>query len=322
MSVIAAYYYNKGNRVQKLALDEHVELDRDRSGFCWIALHDPTPEELRAIQVTYNLHPLTIDNAMHPLCPPKLEVYNDELYIVAQTAILVGDRICYGKMAIFTGHNHLITVRHGEGGALGSLRGQLEASPPLLGKGVDYVLHAILHRIVDQYLPIFETIEDNVLAMEKRSLDDFLGRDDVAHIFHLRCELTRFQRTLGAMSELVKKLVRGHFPCISSQVRPYFNDVADHVDRVQGMVNGLLQVVTSVFEFSSLLEAQRTGVITRQLAAWAAILAVPTAIAGIYGMNFKNMPELDTVYGYFVVLGLITLSCIILFVRFRKAKWL
>jgi magnesium transporter len=105
--------------------------------------------------------------------PPKLEVYNDELYIVAQTAILVGDRICYGKMAIFTGHNHLITVRHGEGGALGSLRGQLEASPPLLGKGVDYVLHAILHRIVDQYLPIFETIEDNVLAMEKRSLDDF-----------------------------------------------------------------------------------------------------------------------------------------------------
>jgi magnesium transporter len=88
-------------------------------------------------------------------------------------------------------------------------------------------------------------------------------------IFHLRCELTRFQRTLGAMSELVKKLVRGHFPCISSQVRPYFNDVADHVDRVQGMVNGLLQVVTSVFEFSSLLEAQRTGVITRQLAAWA-----------------------------------------------------
>jgi magnesium transporter len=133
MSVIAAYYYNKGNRVQKLALDEHVELDRDRSGFCWIALHDPTPEELRAIQVTYNLHPLTIDNAMHPLCP--LEVYNDELYIVAQTAILVGDRICYGKMAIFTGHNHLITVRHGEGGALGSLRGQLEASPPLLGKG-------------------------------------------------------------------------------------------------------------------------------------------------------------------------------------------
>ncbi|MGG6949147.1 UNVERIFIED_CONTAM: CorA family divalent cation transporter, partial [Pseudomonas aeruginosa] len=123
---------------------------------------------------------------MHPLCPPKLEVYNDELYVVAQTAELVGDRISYGKMAIFTGHNHLITVRHGNAGALGKLREQLEASPTQFGKGVDYVLHAILHRVVDQYLPIFEMIEDDVLAMERRSLHDFLGPEEVARIFELR----------------------------------------------------------------------------------------------------------------------------------------
>jgi magnesium transporter len=124
------------------------------------------------------------------------------------------------------------------------------------------------------------------------------------------------------MAELVRKLVRGHFACISAEVRPYFNDVADHVDRVQSMVDGLLQVLSTVFEFSSLLEAQRIGVVTRQLAAWAAILAVPTAIAGIYGMNFKNMPELDTAYGYFVVLGVMLMFCLFLFVRFKKAKWL
>lgn len=124
------------------------------------------------------------------------------------------------------------------------------------------------------------------------------------------------------MAELVRKLVRGHYPCISAEVRPYFNDVADHVDRVQSMVNGLLQVLSSVFEFSSLLEAQRMGVITRQLAAWAAILAVPTAIAGIYGMNFRNMPELDMAYGYPVVLGVMTIFSLFLFVRFKKAKWL
>ena len=259
---------------------------------------------------------------MHPLCPPKLEVYNDELYIVAQTAELVGDKISYGKTAIFTGHNHLITARHGNGGALGNLREQLEATPTLLGKGVDYVLHAILHRIVDQYLPIFEMIEDDVLAMEKRSIDDFLGRDEVARIFSLRGELTRFQRTLGAMAELVRKLVRGHFPCISPEVRPYFDDVADHVIRVQSMVDGLLQVLRTVFEFSSLLEAQRTGVITRKFTSWAAILAVPTAIAGIYGMNFKSMPGLNTAYGYLVVLGLMASVCLLLFLRFKKAKWL
>ena len=322
MTVIAANYYHEGKLVRKIAIDEHVELDKGRSGFCWIALHDPSADELRALQTTYNLHPLAVDNAMHPLCPPKLEAYNDELYVVAQTAALDGDCIRYGKTAIFTGHNHLISVRHGSGGALGNLREQLEASPSLFGKGVDYVLHAILHRIVDQYLPIFEMIEDDVLAMQKRSLDDFLGRDEIDRIFALRGELTRFQRTLGAMAELVRKLVRGHFPCISAEVRPYFSDVADHVARVQTMVDGLLQVLSTVFEFSSLLEAQRTGVTTRQLAAWAAILAVPTAIAGIYGMNFKNMPELDTIYGYFVVLGLMTILCLLLFVRFKKAKWL
>ena len=176
------------------------------------------------------------------------------------------------------------------------------------------VLHAVLH--------IFEMIEDDVLAMERRSLDDFLGREEVARIFLLRSELTRFQRTLGAMAELVRKLVRGHFPCISAEVRPFFNDVADHVDRVQSMVDGLLQGLTTVFEFSSLLEAQRIGVITRQLAAWAAILAVPGTIAAIYGMNFKNMLGLNTAYGYFVVLGLMAVSSVFLFARFKKAKWL
>lgn len=165
-------------------------------------------------------------------------------------------------------------------------------------------------------------IEDDVLAMEKRSIDDFLERDEVARLFRLRCELTRFQRTLGAMAELVRKLVRGHFPCISPEVRPYFDDVADHVDRVQSMVDGLLKVLTTVFEFSSLLQVQRTGVVTRQFASWAAILAVPTAIAGIHGMSLKSMPGLDTANGYLVVLGLITLMCIFLFLRFKKAKWL
>lgn len=321
MSIIAAYYYSKGKRVREISLDERIEVNEDRSGFCWIALSEPTDEELHAIQTTYNLHPLAIDNAMRPLCPPKLEVHNDELYIVAQTAELVGDRINYGKTAIFAGHNHLISVRHGSAGALGNLREQLEEST-LLGKGVDYVLHAILHCIIDQYLPIFEMIEDDVLTMERLSLDDFLGRDEVARIFELRSELTRFQRTLGAMAELVRKLVRGHFPCISAEITPYFHDVADHVHRVQSMVDGLLLVLSTVFEASSLLEAQRIGVVTRQLAAWAAILAVPTAIAGIYGMNFANMPELKTTYGYFVVIGLIVVMCLILFVRFKKAKWL
>jgi magnesium transporter len=184
------------------------------------------------------------------------------------------------------------------------------------------VLHAILDYIVDGYLPIVDAIEESVLTMEQRSLDAFLGRDDITRIFTLRRQLTRFQRTLVPMGEVAAKLVRLELPCIDAESRPYFSDVFDHVRRVQAMVDGLLQVLTSVFEFSNLLEQQRTGAITRQLAAWAAILAVPTAIAGIYGMNFKHMPELETHYGYFVVLGVIVAVCMLLYFRFKRAGWL
>jgi magnesium transporter len=198
----------------------------------------------------------------------------------------------------------------------------LEASPSLLSQGVDYVLHGILDFIVDGYLPIVEAVEEEVLAMEQRALNTSLVRDEVARIFRLRREMVRFQRILGPMSELCSKLSRFDMPCVDAQARPYFSDVLDHVRRVQSMVDGLREVLTSVFEVSALLEQQRQGAITRQLAAWAAILAVPTAVAGIYGMNFENMPELKTQYGYFVVLTVITVLCVTLYVGFRKAKWL
>jgi magnesium transporter len=192
----------------------------------------------------------------------------------------------------------------------------------LLKHGVDYVLHAILDYIVDGYLPIVEVIEDDVLTLEKQALDTFLSRPEITRLFTLRHQLIKFQRTLGPTSELVKKLVHIDLPCMDPEVRPYFSDVLDHVRRVETMVGGLRDVLTSVFEIGTLLEQQRQGTITRQLAAWAAILAVPTAVAGIYGMNFENMPELKAQYGYYVVLGVIAILCGTLYVKFKLAKWL
>jgi len=167
-----------------------------------------------------------------------------------------------------------------------------------------------------------ETIEEEVLVMERRAVDNFLERDEINRIFALRRELMRFQRVLVPMGEVAGKFVRMELPCIDNAAKPYFNDVLDHVRRMQTIVDDLREVLTSVFEFSNLLEQQRTGAITRQLAAWAAILAVPTAIAGIYGMNFENMPELKTTYGYVVVLVVIALICTALFIRFKRMKWL
>ncbi|RYE57681.1 MAG: magnesium and cobalt transport protein CorA [Rhizobiaceae bacterium] len=322
MTVVAAYLYRDGKRVRSVDLNETVDCADDKSEFIWIGIADPTDDEMRTLQDRYHLHPLAVEDALKGDQLPKVDVYGDQLFVVSRTAHLEGDTICYGETAIFVGHSHIISIRGGSARSHSTLRHQLEAAPVLLVHGVDYVLHAILDFIVDGYLPIVETIEDAVLTMEHRTLDNFLGRDEITRIFTMRRELIRFQRVLGPMSEVANKFVRLDLPCIDAEARPYFSDVFDHVRRVQTMVDGLRDVLTSVFEFSNLLEQQRTGAITRQLAAWAAILAVPTAIAGIYGMNFDHMPELKTEYGYFVVLGVIASICLLLYRRFKRAHWL
>lgn len=322
MTVVAAYLYRHGQRVRAVTIDERVDCPDDKSEFVWIGICDPTEEEMRTLKAQYGLHPLAVEDAVNANQLPKLDIYGDQLFVVARTAHLDGDRIAYGETAIFVGHSHIISVRHGSARSHKALREQLEAAPSLLVHGVDYVLHAMLDYIVDGYLPIVDTIEDHVLEMEQRSLDAFLGRDEVTRIFALRRQLTKFQRVLGPMAEVAAKLARNDLPCVDADTRLYFGDVLDHVRRVQTMVDGLIQIVISVFEFSNLLEQQRTGVITRQLASWAAILAVPTAIAGIYGMNFENMPELKTEFGYFVVLAVIAAICTLLYARFKRLGWL
>jgi magnesium transporter len=320
--VVAAYLYQHGRRVRPVSIDERVDCPEDKSQFVWIGLVDPTMDELRALQRAYDLHPLAVEDAAKGGQLPKLDVYGDQLFVVARTAWLEEGDIRYGETALFVGHSHIISVRRTSGRGHAALRTQLEASPALLAHGVDYVLHAILDFIVDGYLPLGEALEEQVLAMEQRAVDSFLARGEINRIFAIRRQLIRFQRVLAPTSEVVGKFIRLDLPGIDPEARPYFSDVLDHVRRIETMVGDLREVLTSVFEFSNLLEQQRTGAITRQLAAWAAILAVPTAIAGIYGMNFTHMPELDSPWGYPAVLLAIVAICGWLFARFKRTRWL
>lgn len=322
MTVVAAYLYRNGERVAAAPLDKPVHCAQDRSEFVWIGLFEPTEAELRQLQANYDLHPLAIEDALKAHQLPKVDVFGDQLFVVARTAHLENEHIAYGETAIFVGQSHIITVRHGSARAHTELRNQLEAAPHLLRHGVDYVLHAILDFIVDGYLPIVEGIEEEVLDTEQRTLDAFLEREEVRGLFNHRRELIRFQRVMSPMAEVCSRLTHLDLPYLDPEVRPYFRDVLDHVRRVDTRVGSLREILTSVFEASNLLEQQRQSAITRQLAAWAAILAVPTAIAGIYGMNFHNMPELRTHDGYFVVLGVIAMLCTGLYIRFKRARWL
>ena len=321
MPVKAAFLYSAGKRASAVSLDDPNPCSKPRD-FVWIGLEEPTADELRKVQQHYGLHPLAVEDAINANQHPKLEVYDDQLFIVAKTAVLAGDCIDYGETAIFVGANHIISVRHGSARPHTMLRTQLESAPGLLARGVDYVLHGILDFIVDGYFPIVEEIEEKALSLEQQATSSFLTRPDISRLFELRRELIRFQRVLGPMSEVCGKLVRLKLPNIDGDSRPYFRDVLDHLSRVTSRVDALQDVLRSVFELSMLFEQQRQSATTRQLAAWAAILAVPTAIAGIYGMNFEHMPELDSRYGYFVVLAAIGIICVGLYARFKKSGWL
>jgi magnesium transporter len=321
VTVIASFLYKNGHRQNAVALEDGRAPDKSGE-FIWIGLHDPTAEEMATVQKNFGLHPLAIEDALNLHQMPKLEVFGGQIFVSLKSAQLDRDRIIYGQTSMFVGERHIITVRLGSARAHTELRKQVEEAPQLLKQGPDYVLHAVLDFVVDGYLPIVQKIEDNVLAMEKQMLLTFLEREQIRRLFRLRRQVILFQRTLLPAAEVASKLVNLDLPCLDPEAKPFFRDVLDHVNRVNTMLTSLREVIMSVFEASNLLEQQRQGVITRQLAAWAAILAVPTAIAGIYGMNFDNMPELKTTYGYFVVLGIIASLCGLLYWRFRKAKWL
>ncbi|MBI1198391.1 MAG: magnesium transporter [Phenylobacterium sp.] len=322
MAIAAARVYSDGHRLRALRLDDPGDRPVQDHQFAWIGLTDPDAAELAMLQARFGLHPLAVEDALceHPM--PKVSVYGEQIFVAARTARLEGEAIVYGETCAFLCRNYIITVRKGSDRSYTLVRRNLEDAPIQLRHGIAYVLYSILDFIVDSYQPIVDSIEDEVLEVERRALDAFLGREDVTHLFNLRQELMRFRRMLGPMEEVCARLEHLNLPLIDDQVRPYFRDVGDHVRRVAGSAEALRDVLSSVFEVSNLFEQQRQGEITRRLAAWAGILAVPTAIAGLYGMNFEDMPELHWRYGYFAILVFIAIVCFVLYLAFRRARWL
>jgi magnesium transporter len=322
MPVAAARVYSEGHRLRHLHVFDPDDRPCQPHQFAWIGVIDPEPAELAALQAKFNLNPLAVEDALseHPM--PKVSVYGDQIFVAARTARLEGEEIVYGETCAFLLRNHVITVRSGSERAHTEVRRHLEGSPALLTMGIAYVLYALLDFIVDGYQPIVDAIEDEVLAVERRALDAFLTREEITHLFNLRQELTRFRRALGPMEEVCARLEHLHLPYLSADVRPYFRDVGDHVRRVASAVEGLRDVLTSVFDVANLFEQQRQSDISRKLTAWAGILAIPTLVGGVYGMNFENMPELHSRYGYYVVLIATALVCLALYFNFKRAKWL
>ena len=321
MTIVAARRYRNGQVVER-ALPAGAAAP-GAAEFDWLGLVDPTAEEMALVQARYELHPLAVEDAQSQRNAAKAEAYGSQLFVVARTAALgEGDKIAYGQTALFLGRNFLITVRHGSTRAHLALREQLEAVPERLAEGPDFVLHAVLDFIVDGYAPMLDRLEEVVGDIEDHAIARFPDHARIRRVFRLRRELRRFEDVAGRMEEVAAKLAETEQTCIDKRARPYFRDVLDHTRRAVTRARWLNDTLGTMIEVAGLLEQSRQGAITRQLAAWAAILAVPTAVAGIYGMNFEFMPELHWRYGYYVVIGAIALACVLLFVRFRRIGWL
>ena len=323
MPIMAARHYNNGKLVRDLGPDEIIPEDCADDDFFWLGLYEPTPGELAGIAKRFGLHPLAVEDALKAKQLPKVEIYGDQLFVIAATAKLDGDAIQPGETAIFLGRHFVVTVRHGSARAHTEVRARLETLPAKLAHGPDYVLYAILDFIIDGYFPVIDAIEDRLLLLEESVMDTPLDAEEIRHLYGQRHEMIRFQRIVGLMKEVANRLIGADdLPWIDEAVRPYFRDIWDHVQRAEFRLIGLREIAASVVDTNSLLEQQRQGMITRQLAAWAAILAVPTAIAGIYGMNFEHMPELGWTFGYPFALALMTGICSLLYRRFKRIGWL
>ena len=240
------------------------------------------------MQTEFGLHDLAIEDALSAHQRPKLEQYGDALFIVARTAQMIDGQIAFGETHLFVGSGYIVSVRHGASASYAAVRQRCEACPASLSSGDDYILYAILDFIVDNYGPVLEMVSAEVDAIEDRVFDDELSRDDAKRLYKLRRDLLRLRNAVLPLVEVCRRLEHSDLVAINPEMRPLYRDVTDHVHRVKEEIDALREVLAFAFEASQMTGQAQQNEMTRKLAAWAAILAVPTAVAGIYGMNFHN----------------------------------
>ena len=320
--VVACAGYEDGVRVADLSLAESGAFAKGPGRFVWIGLHEPSIEILTCVQQQFGLHDLAVEDAFRAHQRPKVEIYDETLFLVLRTAQMAGDTIAFGETYVFIGSGYVITVRHGASSSYGEVRARAERMPHFLKQGEDFVLYALMDFVVDNYMPIVDAIEARVEEIEDEVGSDQASRATIDQIARLRRDLLRLRHAASPLLDVGNRLQRLDLSCINPQIQPYYRDVHDHVIHVNESIDILREQLTAAFETYMALASNRQNDVTRQLAGWAAILAVPTAVAGIYGMNFEHMPELKLAWAYPVVLLAVAGVCLALFIKFRRMGWI
>jgi magnesium transporter len=322
--IVNCRVYEDGRRCPgEFTPETAAQASRDIDAFVWIGLYEPTPDEFESVRREFSLHELAVEDAIKAHQRPKLERYGDSLFLVLKTARYVDaeEVVEFGEILLFVGARFLVAVRHGEASGLQQLRQSLEGRQEFLRLGPSAVLHAIVDRVVDDYVPVMQGVEADIEEVEEQvfSLD---RANPVERIYYLKREVLAFRRATAPLLIPLMQLSTQPLPHVCPEVRPYFRDVHDHLLRTNEQLDACRDLLTSVLEANLTQVSVRQNEDMRKISAWVAIAAVPTMIAGVYGMNFQHMPELSHPLGYPIVMGLIVFICVGLYVFFRRWNWL
>ncbi|MFO1124182.1 MAG: magnesium/cobalt transporter CorA [Methylocystis sp.] len=320
--VVAAAVYHGGRKIADIAIDEAGEWAKREGYVVWIGLYEPSKELLERVARQFSLHQLAIEDAFKAHQFPKLEEFEDSIFIVARTAQMVDGHIAFGETHLFVGVGYVVSVRHGASESYAHVRERCEARAERLSEGEDFIVYAILDFIVDNYFPVLDAIDNEVEDIEDHVITTTMGRAEIEQLYTMRRDLLHLRNAATPLSDVCRRLERSDVVAIDPAMRPHFRDVRDHLRRVQERIDTMRETLAFAFEASLMNSQMQQTDISRRLAAWAAILAVPTAVAGIYGMNFEHMPELSWKYGYYLVLSVTATICGYLYYRLRRAGWL
>ncbi|WP_131538942.1 magnesium/cobalt transporter CorA [Pedobacter nototheniae] len=320
--IINSIAYSAGQRIGEVDFDNMADLVK-KGEFIWIGLHEPSEETLEKIQAEFKLHELAIEDAHKAHQRPKIEIYGNSLFVVLRTAQINSlHHVDFGETHIFVGDNFMITVRHGASVPYTEVRDRCESLPELLGKGQGFALYAVMDFIVDKYYPVVQDLEMDLANIEDKIFKDKPSKETTELIYQLKRELLEIKRAVSPLIDVCNRLMRFDIKYISEETRPYFRDVYDNVVRINEMIENTRELLNTALDANFSLLSILQNDISKKFAGWAAIIALPTMIAGFYGMNFRTMPNTDWAYGFYAIIGFTIVSCVFVYFLFKRSGWI
>jgi magnesium transporter len=314
--------YRDGRRLADIGIDEISSYVSQPDTLVWVALAEPSDAELAKMQQEFRLHELAVEDAQSGHQRPKVEEYGDSLFVVLQTVEADGRELRIGEMDVFAGSNYVLSVRTRTRRGFAEVRARCEREPELLKQGPGFVLYALMDSVVDRYFPVLDRLETELEGLEEQMFAGGLARRSLQELYDLKQRLMTLKHAAAPLLDAVGRLYGGRVPRVCAGTQEYFRDVFDHLQRINQSIESSREMIATAISVSLSLITLQENEFTKRLAGVAALVAVPTMIAGIYGMNFRHMPELGWTFGYPLALGLMVAIDGYLFYRLRKAGWI